>query len=823
MYFRSQSGTNLLKITDNFAHLSHVNSEGDLVFQFSYKISQSEVIKRNATKVKVSVESRGVAKKSLLGQPQRGSINTKEIVSNLRTAVIDAKSTAEQRTQYQLASRISDVSANINNEILPQLRAGVSPSLIQSLTKPRLTVVPVQQVKQSNDPQPILHLVGLSNIVPDVSTALTASLQENPQALMQDMILRQGIDPSHVLQLTSRSVSEKSSKEGLLTTTKARESQTDPATRLLNLHLFSPSSDVPPRTTNDIVDSDLVQVMSNVTTDDVEVNVSVTIPASRLRLEGAPVTQVFVVFELMNSKTNLALDTVTKVLDLAKYVQVYYTPKEAPQLKAASSDISSRINLEIQQIDPGATEVELYKKSIWVSSPETDSYTLIGKYPLTSKDQSLLIQVDKPINSPVIYRVIPRGRQSTQGFEFSNIAVRPPRYNPVKAVSITAQQVDTGVQVEARQIPSNVIAIQFMRWNLTTFDTSASIVGGDVGFIDESTRQADMVATIDPDVTFDNIYRYSARLIYLDGHTADFGDATIEFIKPSPGEVDTKIVSVQVTHAVTPNVTFSISTTIVDTDLDAVKKMLTNQGLAAYFSTDILTQRDQLKKLIAHQVSRVDLTTGKQENFGVLTTDQFDDNALRKNQAISPLEYGHRYRYVIYPLLRQPETLFDSYRKDAVDAVTKKSYTYSPAKFQHPVTLKRGTIVSSKGVLLRQAKDPMSHGIIGSSTTTEVSFDEDSALITELSAVNFDRYQNIVSWRILGDISQVDHFLVMKQVHGIRTAIGKTHSEFVNGSCQYLHKISKNDIGAVQYVVVPIFNDYRLGTAALTNTLLVTL
>jgi hypothetical protein len=311
------------------------------------------------------------------------------------------------------------------------------------------------------------------------------------------------------------------------------------------------------------------------------------------------------------------------------------------------------------------------------------------------------------------------------------------------------------------------------------------------------------------------------RLIYVDGATADFGDATIEFIKPSPGEVDTRIENLNVSHDQSPNVTFTVTTLVVDTALDAVKKMLELQGAQAYFAGDIANQREQLKKLIAHQVHRMDLTTGHVDNFGILTGPDFNDNALRKNQAVSPLVYGHKYRYIVYPLLRRPETLFDSFRKDAVDAVTKKPYAFSPAKFLHPFTLSRGVIVSSRGIALRQAKEPMAHGIIGSIASVEVSFDQDTAQVVDATASNFDRYLNVVTWRVLGNPFQVDHFLVMKQVHGIRTMLGKTHSEFVNGSCQFVHQISKHDVGAMQYIITPVYNDYRLGTQAITNTLIV--
>lgn len=817
MHFRYQNKVQILNIEDSFAHLFEIDDLGNLHFRLTYSVSQKAAIQHRALRVRVRIIARNVARKQVLAQSARGIIDTRAVVNNARTIVTDAKTTAEQQTAYILASKFSDISSKINNEVLSQLRAQAPIGDIPYFSRPRLQLASALQSRQNNDPQPVLHTV----LINDLQSVLTSSANQDPRQLMHQMITQHGQDPTQIFSLTTRSSSESSTHGGLTNSGQAQESSTDPISKLLNYHLFPPSSLAPPRTTDGLVDTELVQILSTITTDDIELTVPIVVPVGKLNIEGAPLTQVHAVFELLDPSTDMAIDAVSKLLDITQHIQVYHTPKQAPLMKLATSEASSRANLEIKQVDQGATEIDLYKKSFWVSSPEVDDYTLIGTYSLTPSDQSLFVQVDRPLSSPALYRAIPRGKQSMQGAEFANIVIKPARYVPVRSISLTALQVDTGIQLEVRQIPTNVVAIRYLRWNLTTFESDPTTVGDDVGFIDDSTREADMLVVIDGDVAYNNVYRYTAQLIYRDGGTFEAGDATTEFIKPSPGEIDTKISSLQVDHDNTPNVTFSIDTVIIDTDIDAVKRMLENQGLAAYFTDDVATQRDQLKKLLAYQIHRIDLNTGQLDNFGTITDSSFDDEALRKNQSIGALQYGHRYRYVAYPLLRQPETLFDSFVKQATDVVTKKPYTYSPAKFQHPLTLRRGVIVSAAGALQRYSKDPMAHGIIGSIASIEVSFDRDTAQVTEAFATNFDRKLNLVTWRVLGDINKVDHFIVMKQVHGIRTMLGKAHAEFANGSCQYVHRISDSDVGALQFVIVPVYNDYRVGAPTATNTLMV--
>lgn len=839
MYFRNQKQAQILTIEDDFARLVDVLDNGDLEFEFTYSLQQSDVVKYNAQKVNINVEIRNIVPKPMLATSHRGLVDTRALVDNIRSAVSDAKSTLQTQQTYNIVSRVSDITKVINPDVYPQLRARAPNSEIPSFNSPRLSLVPADSVKQSNDPQPILHRVALSAIVPDLQTTLSTSQGEIAQSLMHEMITRQSLDPTYVLQMTPRAIPEDATHGGLSNPSTAIEHFTDPVSRLTNFYLFPPASDVPPTTTDGIVDTDLVHVLRTVTDGTAEVTETVILPNSRLYAEGAFVGQIYVTFALADPVSNLGIDTIVKTIDLTQHLHVFYTPRQAPKVKLAGSPGASRMNLEVKQIDPGATEVQIYKKAFWVASTLTDDYTLIGTYSLTARDQSLLIQVDAPVRSPVLYRVIPVGKQSMQGFEFTNIVARPPHYCPVLAVALVAAQVDTGIQLEVRHLPQNAVAVMFLRWNTTTHDSEFTIAPvttqenpvttyytdtpnlSNVGFIDDSVRKADLLTTIDTEVTDGNVYRYVARVIYKDGMTNDCGDATIEFVQPAPGQVVTTLTNLVVAHDTVPNVTFDIVPSTVATDMDAIKHMLSNQGMTDFFASDVATQRDELADLISYRIDRVNLTTGVRESFGIVTDRSFDDDAAGKNLSVAPLTYGQTYRYELYPLLRAPETMFDAFVKAAVDPTTLKPYSFSPAKYLHPLTLSRGTLVTTDGAKKRTAKAAMEFGVVGAVATQEVSFDNDTANVTNATAVNFDRDTNIVSWQILGSLDQVDHFIIMKQIHNIRTIIGKTHAEFASGACQYIHPITRHDVGSLKYIIIPIYSDYRVGPEAQTNTLVV--
>lgn len=829
MYFTFNRRYNLLEVKDDFAHLRTIHQNGDLEFEFFYKVAPHEAVTHEAMTVNVSVFSRTIKQVPVLEQSQAGHVDTRRLIRNVLQQMPMAKSVIKQQAEFNVAMRVSDISARVNNETIGQLRAKVPARNIQQSIKPVLKLFSAVNVKSTAQARPILNQMA-HHTISDLYTVHSASIDERPTKMMKDMIVRQGLDPTHILNLTHRSIPATHTVGGMLRPSKALEFAHSPATRLLNYHLFPPPAQTVPKLTTQIEDSSIVQVLTHEPETHVEVPVTITVPKHALKLDGRDNGSFFAKFELINGRTGVAVDAVIKPLDAAKHAQTYYTPRRAPTVQVTRSEISTRANLEIKQIDQGASAVQVYKKNLYRASTDTEDYMLVGTYNVKKNEQTLLVQVDLPRNSTAIYRVVPVGNQGTQGFEFTNVVVNPSRFRPIKSLSLTAQPIDIGVRLEARQIPEDVVAIEFKVRNRTTFESDFRNVGGGISLIDDPTRASDFVTVVDRDVSPNNIYEYVARLVYEHGTDELAGNTMIDFVQPVPGKVDTKIDNVVVDQSnidtdadgnVDVNVTFTITTNIVDTDMDVVKTLLQRQDIYDLFKDDVTREREFLKSLIAHNVQRVNLTTGRREDFGIVTSDTFSDSALRKNQSILPLKLGQRYRYEVSALLRAPETMFTTFSKEKVDQVTKKTYAFNPAKFLHPLTLSRGIIVSPAGLRTRYSKEPMSHGAIGALQTIEISFDAEPASIIDPVAARFDKFLNVINWKLQGAIDAVDHFLIMKEVHNVRTLIGKAHSEFPYGNCQYLHPVGRADEGSFSYVIVPIFNDYKTGTPVTTNAVVV--
>lgn len=820
MYFTFNRRYNLLSVNDDFANLRSIAPNGDMEFEFFYRVRPQDAVSHHAMSVTVTVFSRSIQRKPLLENTHTGYINTKALVRNIIQQIPNAKSAVNQQGQFVIASRNSDISSRINNEIVGQLRANVPSNRIQQTYKSTLMLVKSSDVKEQADVKPVLTQIAHS-VTSDIDTVHSSSIDENPTRLMYDMITRQGVDPSCILDLQPRSVSAIDAIGGILRPGGALEVENSPASRLLNYHIFPPEAQVRPSNTENVKDSSLVQVLVSSSQASVEIPVIIKIPKNSLVVDGQNNANLFVKFDLVNGTTGVAVDSVTKTLDVSRHVQLFNTPRRAPIVKVTKSEISTRANLEITQLDIGAQAVQVYRKQVFRAVTDIDDYSLVGTFNVSANQQPLLVPVDLLKNSSIIYRVIPVGNQETLGFEYTNVVIKPSHYRPIKSLALTAQPIDIGIRLEARQIPQHVVAIEFKVRNASTFETNFRNVAGDVLLVDDAIRAADYLTVIDTNVSPNNIYEYVVRLVYGSGTSERTGSTLIEFLQPTPGKVDTRIDAIVIDQTGDINVTFNINTTIINSDIDVIKALLEKQGIIDQFKGDVAAEREFLSSLIAHNVSRVNLTTGVRENFGTITTTSFSDLDLRKNQAITPLQLGKRYRYEVAAMLRAPETMFNSLVKEKIDPVTKKTYSYSPAKFQHPLALVQGVLVSAAGLKTRYSKDPMSHGTLGDVTSIEVSFDNDQASIIDQAASRFNRFLNIVTWKVQGSIDAIDFFLIMKDVLGVRTLVGKSHSEFVYGNCQYLHPVSRRDEGCFSYVIVPIFNDYKVGTQVTTNTVIV--
>lgn len=816
MYYRIERRNNLLQISENYASLVKEHSDGSLTFEFRYNVSQSAVILKKAVTVDVSIITRTMKKRSIVPADQVGNINPKVVINNILSDFSAAKSVQKSAGNFVIASQKSDISSKINNDAIGDLQRGISPKNVQQLYKSNLKQVSAGSLREANEVKPLLSVQDLK--VDDVDEKMLMSSQENTKKLSHDLILRRGIDPSIISTITPKLTHAEDSFKGTLR--KSTSSEQDTGT-LMRLHDHVILNNTIPNTTfssSDISDQKLISVVVNEAVDNIDMVVLVTFLPPKQDKKTKNTSDVFVKFQLLDPNTGSSIDTVTKQLDISRHVNLFRTPTISPVVKQARSDNASRANIEIRQVSESANEVRVYKKNLYTSDIHIDDYKLIGVYPCTYSKPAF-VQVDLPINSAAIYRVIPSS-SGILGNCFSSIVLKPKKYTPVRALALTSKIVDAGILVEARKLPPDVISIQILQRNLTIHEKEFTPVGTPI-LIDDVARSSDHLSYVFEKANHGYIYEFAVKLYHSDGVQVVTATEIIEYIAATPGKVVVNILDVSVSHDKIPNVIFSVDVAQTENNLDIIKAILETQGNKSYFETDIEKQRSQLKSLLAYSVQRIDLSTGDRENMGTLTTSNFSDIDVGKISGVQNLKYGHAYRYVVTAVARNTETTFDSFVKITKDPFTKKTYQFSPAKFLHPMALSRGVLNTPAGIKSLYSKSTMDHGVLGSSAELEIKFDASGIQIIEAVVSRFDYYHNVITWKYQGDASSVDHFIIMKEINGSKVVLGTAHNSFTHGTASWLHLLSQRDNGEIKYVITPVLSDFNHGSSKYTNSFLV--
>lgn len=819
MYFQKNRKLKLLKVDDDtFAELDSISPTGNMIFKLYYSVKQSEVVHRNTLTVNVTVTTRHLEPPSIFNNININNIDASLLVNNILNQTQNAKATIKKRDDFVVVNKKSNILSSINSDTIPALRAKIPNSFIPSLNLPKLNTSQNIKLKQASENLPLLQTLAHSSLT---EQNISGSVESVPRIEMLNMIIKDGQDPSTIDRLTHRSIPAQSSLKGLLRPSREPERDFDPKVKLLNFHLFNNNENAFKKTTDELPDDAIVQIVESVTLDEVMVPVVVSIPNDELDSNSRNITQFTVKFELFDSSSCSVVDEITKSLDVSKHLKLYFAPKKAPIVNVSKSRSFNQVNLEIKQVDKGATGIQIFKKNINRSAPFVEDYKLIDTYNLSYLNTIRLTFTDV-FDSPTIYRIIPTGKFGSISSEYTNVVVRPPKFKAINSVVINAKNVEKGIELEVNNIPSDCISIEVLSRNKSNFQKTWSSVSGMI-LIDDQVRSSDHIIVQHNDLTKGKIYEHTVRILYKNGLTElSSVNSVLEYQPLIIGKVDIQISDLIVdSNENQPNVTFNLTSVLIDSDIDIVNRLLNKQEIQQFFSENIKTEREFLQKLIAHNVQRVNISTGEREDFGVITTDFFNDDLLRKNLAIKPLNYDFKYRYEVSTLIRSPETLFKEFEKVKTDQQTKKIYQFKPSKFLHPIALNKGTIVTDKGLQTNYSKDQFSHGHIGAMESFNITFDRTKPRIIKQTASRFNSKLNIITWKLEGRASDVDHFLIVKNVHGVRTIIGKSHSEFEYGNCRYIHPVSSLDEGELNYIITPIYNDYSIGEEKSTNMVVV--
>jgi len=800
-----------------------------------------------------------ISSKSLsLGASSSKTIKANTIIDNILLSSSDLKNQKENNKKKIIKSHFSDPTANLDNSVSFKANSNKSrtfssnlsfsssrtrSSIKLKLVQPNLrnfssrTATPVFQTNSlklsslSNSKKTTSKLsLSLISKGVDPTQGLTSNFVRNTFRSVSGMTNPSSSRRRSGLKLGTKdktsgprslSSSRKKKKKNKLKIGSGKKVSPDELSHLQELILDSPEV----RDSEDLELNSFVPIVVREQEPNTETITTFIIPDNLI--EG---DNFYVKFELFDLNDVIVEQSIKRVQH-SKIIKIFFTPNFPPEVRLVDFRKIGANSLEIRQIDPVATSIRIYRKRI---SPDSQvrkaNYEFVQEIDLEESDGTINF-IDVVNNgTTIIYRVIPIGPNDQVGSIFSNIVAVPAPFKGSKKNKkhlfsvVVAQPSLSGIDVRVSNVSSEVSFLKVFRKDLTLHEKqfttiSHKISGNKIIKVGENSPSEIFV---DTEVKFGHIYEYCAVFIFPDGkEEISTGCDTIEYIPFSEGLV--KIVTSEpeiINSFSSVDVQFDIESIIEESNLDRVKKALERQGLLSLFETSLEKERGKLQSLISHKIKRINLTTGAIEHFPTFSEKRFSDEFLRERGNVSPLESGNSYLYFISTLLRVPETMFEDVEKEVTDS-RGRTYTFKPNRFLHPLILSTGAIVNTNSILRNHSKDEFGFGNIGNIHEVSVSLESLFPEISNAKVKNIGGKKNVVTWNVRGDKNLIDHFIIIQRRMRMEEIVGTVHPITDSNLLEFIDLLEEDEIGEMDYRIVPVYNNYKHGSESKTNKVIV--
>lgn len=502
------------------------------------------------------------------------------------------------------------------------------------------------------------------------------------------------------------------------------------------------------------------------------------------------------------------------------------------------------IKFSIEQIDRYAEGVSVFRRTIYGQQNASNANFLkVADIDLKNGDPPYLFSDKVLSTNDMIYRFIPYDRNKRLASVFSTNYVRHSSVNKSGTNDRTPKKISVrqsyctldysidndSIIVRASNFPAQAVAIYFYKRNKTTNEQRFTKVGNVIRVQPNSLIPSRL---IDSKVKKYNIYEYKVGIVYPDGiEQLTPGLMAVEF-RPIEDNIAVSTIT-DIANAAyvdgTPDVTFTVNYSYNKNQFEDIKQLLIDQNLTSEYSDAITANRDLLGRLLAYQVLRLNMTTGELEDFGTITNPNFSDRKQGLAKGVKPLVAGIEYSYKITTFLRDPQTMFPTITRTIGKSQKKsqntKSYTLYPYEWLQPVTARNGTLYTDTSVTRSYPNTLPSFefGKIVDRKEVNVNILSNLPSVANPKAQLYNVKRCLLTWEVKGDLSKIDHFMIVRDMLGMKTIVGAAHCMPLgnDGKYKFLDTFTNNEKGQAIYNIIPIYYDDTEGQTAQTNTVII--
>jgi hypothetical protein len=794
MYVNIKSSYQIIKLPDDYLSLVKVN-DATLEFQIKYLYDQEQGIKQNITSVNLEI-SKTAKPNSAVSDGTLGENPANSILTNHASHV-------EKLTKYANESILkfakSDPTSAISNEVVHQFSKGYTANQLPQLVKRTLKKVPISAAENEiSSKREIQHDIGE---------------YFNDERQIAEAILQMGIDPSDSYSMNELGNTVKEDWEGYnkKSPISLDTKQLDLLYRYKNVGFLKPIYQNSPGEIGTVIESSIKKntlIQQYDVKNFVEITESIEFDFSEDQSD-----KLYLRINVVN-KNGVPVQILQRTFSPKDFIRINSIPLLPPLAKTSGYAVKNHALLAIKQQSDTATGIKIYKRVIDHYTLEQQNYTFVSEFSLSKSEGWKYIPVSISTGNTSLYRIVAMGKDGSIGSDYQSIVIEPTiRDKSKKYVTMTAIPLSNGVELNINHLPADCVSYQVRKENTTsqkgvkTFVSTPTVV---------QKYEPNKIYTInDYDVKIGNVYRYYCLLYKKNGSILERLSLTYEHQPLMQNFVETKLVDSKLLSLEQGyDVRFKIQTSVIKNNVDQYKSLLENQGLYELFSSSVENVKEKLGKLLAHNVTRTDLVTGEEENFGTILDEEFSDFKYRKITGVSDLILGRKYRYTVVTLMRAPETMLDSYSRVNKDSRTNRQYKVLPFKFLHPITLSNGSLVSESSLRNHHSKDMMSFGAVGNYTSVDITLDKSTSVVSSATSEIFSSNVDIIRWYINGNSNDIDHFLIITDVDGQRKIGGRMCGLPDKTSYQYIRNVDSYERKeGVSYHIIPVYLDFSRGNS----------
>ncbi len=568
------------------------------------------------------------------------------------------------------------------------------------------------------------------------------------------------------------------------------------------------------------------------------------------------ISKIYVMMELLD-RDDAVFKSKLVNFDFRNQLKGILTPVTPPKVRVTSQS-AGKIDLELEQLDPLATDISLFRMVARPDGLEEAKWTKIADIRANSRKGTVKF-TDTTVSGNVQPNIVLYEASCSGLFGSACSATTKIVENGVKRItnlakapqigecSIIATQKGSKVEIRVGKLPFGVTRVFLRRQLLNAanaeqnyrYHTLIRTLGSGQDFYNVGNTSSEYVFE-DTAVINRQQYRYYAQLDWQDRErTNSITDEYIEFRTPPERPIISYLDNLSVGQDILgrSTVSFDLGATFSNEALDELNRLLGETGVSTIFVEELKKDRSLISNLLVYEVTRKNNKTGSTIVWPLVKEGRFIDDAESRLKAKSGegrasdagINAGSVYTYTARLLIINPERFFKealtripASTQQIISNTNPNFVQVSAAKFAENFAIQPGTILSpttlEKGLDFRTELQGAFTGI-SYKQTVSIPFLKASPKNVKVHRNVSGRPANVIKWDVDGSIETVFSFQIDVTLGRENTVPLRSVSPVVagNGKYEVRDEVFVNDVAPVSYRVSAIYSDMSKSQPVASN------